>query len=287
MDLSEQKKKFYESVSPSRPNSWEVDEIFELLSELDETTREALLSQVGAIWPVSHSLCFAYLENGVEASRHFPIELLGEWVRRILSLYERNGLLGARQFMVDVDKCFLGPMRGESGVGFEEISARMVLYLRGISGHSFEFNIGKLPSTDTRTVFLPEFLNTFPSKQNNIFLYKLLVSLQWGHVESRLFSEVLGRGNVARDRFSRYPDRQLAADLFSVLQFVKVFRRLELELPGLIRQGRDLCIGLIKRIAPCGVEKEKCAALQNLLIQGVRIDGPADEPSPRPTIGGW
>jgi nitric oxide reductase NorD protein len=287
MELSEQKKRFYESVSPSRPNSWEVDEIFELLSELDETTREALLSHVGAIWPVSHSLCFAYLVNGVKASGHFPIELLGEWVRRILSLYEKNGLVGARQFMVDVDKFFLGPMRGEAGVGFEEIRARMVLYLRGISGRSFQFNIAKLPSTDTRTVFLPEFLNIFPGKQNNIFLYKFLVSLQWGHVESRIFSEVLEQGNGAQEQFSRYPDRQLAIDLFSVLQFVKVFRRLALELPGLIRQGRDLCIGLIKRIAPTGVEKEKCAALQNLLMQGVRTEDPGDEASSLPTTGGW
>ena len=127
MELSEQIKRFYAIVSPARPNSWEVDEIFELLAEQDETTMDALLSHVGAIWPVSHSLCFSYLTHGAKALDLFSSDLLGEWVRQILGFYERKGLLGARQFMVDVDRFFLGPMRGEAGVAFEEISANVSL----------------------------------------------------------------------------------------------------------------------------------------------------------------
>ena len=162
MELSEHKKRFYAGVLPSRPNTWEVDDLFVLLEELDETTMEALLSHVGAIWPVSHSLCFSYLTSGVKALDLFSTDLLSEWVRQILGLYERKGLLGARQFMADVDRSFLGPMRGEAGVAFEEISARMVHYMRGISGRSFDFAVAPLPSTDTSTIFLPEFLDIFP-----------------------------------------------------------------------------------------------------------------------------
>lgn len=269
MDLSEQKNRFYTSVLPSRPNNWEVDDIFEQLAELDETAREALLSHVGAIWPVSHSLCFAYLTNGIKALDHFPVDFLGEWVRQILGLYEIKGLLGARQFMADVDKFFLGPMRGEAGVAFDEVSAKMMHYLRGISGRSFELNISPLPSTDTKTIFLPEFLDTFPGKTNNIFLYKFLISLQWGHVESKIYSKALGTDNVALDLLSHYPNKQLAIDLFSVLQFLKVFQYLEVQLPGLIRQARNLCLRLIKKITPAGIERAQCSALQNLLMYGV------------------
>ncbi len=272
MELSEQKKKFYESVFPSRPNSWEVDEIFELLGELDETNREALLHHVGAIWPVSHSLCFSFLENGIKAVEYFPREMLGEWVRQILGLYESKGLLGARQFMSDVDKYFLGPMRGKSGVAFGEVAAKLSLYCRGISGRNFQFSTAGVPSTDTKTMYLPEFLNSFPGKENNIFLYKLLVSLQWGHVKSRIFSEVLDSRNDGVDMFSKYPDGCLARDLFSALQFIKVFRNLELELPGLVRRGRELCRRLIKKITPAGLNKEKCFALRDLLLWGIGFE---------------
>ncbi len=205
----------------------------------------------------------------------FHVNLLSEWVRQILGVYESSGLLGARQFMADVDRFFLGPMRGESGVAFDEISVRMVHYLRGISGRSFEFGVAPLPSTDTRTIFLPGILDTFPGKENNIFLYKFLVSLQLGHVDSRIFPEVLRSCNNTQDLFSRYPDRQLAVDLFSVIQFIKVFHHLELELPGLIRQGRELCCDLFKTIAPGSDQIEKSIALQNLLMLGVSGEGRA------------
>ncbi len=267
--------RFYSSVLPSRPNAWEVDEVFEHLAELDETSLDALLSHVEAIWPVSHSLCFTYLTEGVRALTLFPIDLLGEWVRRILGVYESSGLLGARQFMADVDRFFLGPMRGESGVAFEEISVRMMHYLRGISGQSFDFSVAQLPSTDTKTIYLPEFLDTFASKENNIFLYKFLVSQQWGQIQTGIFSEVLSCYNVTPDVFSPYQDRELAADLFSVLQFIKVFHYLELELPGLIRQGREFCCKVLKTLAPGAGNNEKSVTLQNILMQCVSCDGRA------------
>lgn len=279
MDLSEHKKRFYTSVLPARPNTWEVDEIFELLAEVDETRVEALLGHVEAIWPVSHSLCFAYLTNGAQALEQFPEEMLWEWVRQILALYEKKGLLGARQFMADVDRFFLGPMRGVAGVAFEEISSRMVHYLRGISGRSFQFAVAQLPSTDTATLFLPEVLDTFPDKQNNIFLYKLLISLQWRQVESRIFSQGPAMETDGKQLFARYPERQLAVDLFAAIRFIQVFRSLEFELPGLVRQGRELCLSLIKKIVPGGREREKSAALQNLLTVGIGVQNPAGSTS--------
>lgn len=281
MQLADPKSRFYASVFPSRPNSWEVDEVFEKMAELDEKKVDALLSHVAAIWPVSHSLCFAYLVSGVKAVELFPVELLGEWVRQILGLYESKGLAGARRFMADVNGLFLGPMRGQAGVAFEEIAPTMMHYLRGIAGRTFDFDIAALPSTDTRTIYLPEFLDTFPGKENNVFFYKFLVSLQWGHVASRIFAGVLGPGLTAKDPLAVYPDRQLAADLLAVLQFIVVFRQLEQELPGLTRRGRGLCLRLIGDIVPGGLKQKKCLALQQLLREGIGAGvGEKDPDSP-------
>ncbi len=294
MQVADQKNRFYATVFPSRPNSWEVDEVFELLAGLDEQKRDALLGHVGAIWPVSHSLCFAYLVSGVKAVGLFPVELLGEWVRQILGLYESKGLIGARQFMADVNGSFLGPMRGQAGVAFEEIAPTMMHYLRGISGRSFDFATAALPSTDTRTIYLPEFLDAFAGKETNVFLYKLLVSLQWEHVASRVFTRVLGPELRAKDPLADFPDRQLAADLLAILQFIRVFRRLEQELPGLIRRGRELCLSLVQGIVPGGLKNNKCLALQRLLREGIgttiaekKADSAADAENPARTGEPW
>jgi nitric oxide reductase NorD protein len=276
MDLLEQKRRFYASVFPSRPNDWEVDEVFEQLSELDGDSREALLSQVTAIWPVSHSLCFAYLTAGAMALGLFSADLLGEWVRQILGLYEKKGLLGAREFMADIDKYFLGPKRGEAGVDLAEVASRLRPYICGVSGLSLQIDSAPRPSTDSRTIYLPEFLGAFPEKEKNVLLYKVLVTLQWGHIASRIFADVYAR-ETTTDPFSGYPDRQLAEDLLAALQFNKVFGFLETELPGMARQGRELCRRLIREIRPGGVEQEKCNALQTFLLQGVQgFDSPLE-----------
>lgn len=281
MELSDQKQRFYSQVYPSHPNEWEVDEIFEGLTALDSVSREALLSHVAAIWPVSHSLCFAYLTEGVKALELLPGNLLPEWVREILGLYERKGLPGARQFMADVDKSFLAPLRGEAGVMFEEISARMTHYIRGVSGRHLELGVSSVPMTDTGTIFLPEFLDTFPEKQQNSLFYKLLITLQWAHIDSRLFSEILDHDLAALDIFAAYPDRKLAADIFSLVQFRIVFHHLEAELPGLIRQSRNLCIQLCKDMAHRGKDQEKSAALRLFLLDSVNRTNKSDQSSLR------
>jgi len=268
MDLDSQKQRFYEQVLPSRPNEWEVDVIFECLAALDATRRQALLNHVSAIWPVSHSLCFTYLEEGTQALALFPAELLGEWVRMILTRYERKGLVGAREFMAGVDKFFLGPRRGEAGVHLVEISSRMLLYICGVSGLPLQIAVASLPATDTRTIYLPAYLVLFPEKQKNILLYKLLVTLQWGQLASRIFTDVYDRAS-AGGPFVGYPDRRLAEDLFSVLQFTKVYRFLAKELPGMVRHGGELCRRAIMEIQPEGDEKERSTALRNFLLHSI------------------
>ncbi len=249
MDLRVQKKRFYQQVSPSKPNEWEVDATFERLAEMEPVSLDALLNYVPAIWPVSHSLCFAYLSEGVHALRLFPLNLLDEWVRGILGLYERKGLVGAREFMAGVDKFFLGPKRGEAGVHLADISSTMLLYIQGVSDLHLKIEAGTLPSTDTRVIYLPSYLDLFPEKEKNLLFFKMLVTLQWGQIVSRIYTDISDRGTAVQ-LFSAYPDRQLTIDLLAVLQFIKVYRFIAKKLPGIIHRGGNLCRRLIREIQP-------------------------------------
>lgn len=266
--LSEQKRRFFASVLPSRPNEWEVDEVFEHLAGLPDELREILLSQVNVIWPVSHSLCFSYLTEGSVAIRRLSADLIPEWVRRILGLYEKKGLVGAREFMADIDKYFLGPIRGEAGVALDEVSSVLLPYIRGVSGLHLNIESAAMPGTDTMTIYLPEFLDQFLEREKNILLYKVLITFQWGHIASGVYKEIFADEEIGRDRdpLARYSDRKMAVDLLAALQFRKVFCFLAAELPGLIRQGEELCDQLIQKIRPGGIEDGRCKALQRLLL---------------------
>ena len=269
-ELGEQKQRFYADVLPAKPNEWEVDEVFEQLAGLPGELREVLLSQVATIWPVSHSLCFAYLSEGATALRQFSTELIPEWVRQILGVYEKKGLIGARAFMADIDKNFLGPMRGEAGVGLTEVSSILLPYIRGVSGLHLNLDSAAAPGTDTGTIYLPEHIDQFPEREKNVLLYKVIVSLQWGQIASGVYEEIAADDVCGQypDKIKPFPDKKLAKDLLAALQFRKVYAFLAAELPGLIRQGGPLCTRLLKEIAPQDSD-ERCSALQNFLLQPV------------------
>ena len=273
--LEEHKAEFFRAVLPAHPNEWDVDEVFNHLAELDSDSRELLLNHVPAIWPVSHSLCFAYLTDGCRALAFLPPNLLPEWVRQVLAAYERRGLIGAREFMAEVDRLFLGPLRGEAGLSFAAIAPLLLCYIRGVSGQSLDLAEGSLPATDTQTIYLPEHLDIFPEKAANALLYKLLVSLQWLHIRSGIYTATGVEETLAVQADCR-PGGQLARDLFAVLRFREAFAAMVQTLPGLARAARDPVLRMIAMISAEGGEKGRCQALQSVLRDAVQPQRPAE-----------
>ena len=56
MNIAELKQSFFAQVPSHPPNSWEIEEHLENIAELPAELQELILSQVPAIWSVSHSL---------------------------------------------------------------------------------------------------------------------------------------------------------------------------------------------------------------------------------------
>ena len=67
MNIAELKKSFYEQVPSHPPNGWEIEEHLACITRLPAELQEQILSQVPAIWPVSHSLCYSYLSSAGNA----------------------------------------------------------------------------------------------------------------------------------------------------------------------------------------------------------------------------
>lgn len=255
-------------VYPSRPNEWEVEDVIERLGKLESGERQLLFSYVSAVWPVSHSLCFAYLHNGPEIVGTLPAELLGDWVRELLDIYEMKGLAHARRFMADSEGNFLKPRRDRSAVTFRQVLHPMLHYVRGVSGRNFEFQVAQVPFTDTETMYLPAVINLFSTEAENRMLYKLIVSLQWAQVRSGFFSQIIGAEadgggesltavegkRIEEKLLGSFSDRILAKDLLLILLFVSGYNILKMELPGLVRQSKRLCSRIL-HIA--GLKNEK------------------------------
>ncbi|MGI9537687.1 MAG: nitric oxide reductase activation protein NorD [Desulfocapsaceae bacterium] len=261
MDKEALKSKFYELVSPSHPNEWEVDGIVEKIAELPASARELLFSQIPVIWPVSNSLCLSFLEDGSQVIETIPSDLIPKWVRAILRRYEQKGLSSARGVIVDAGQLFLTPLRKRNLVRFEDVRKRMLFYLRGVSGEDLEISLDASPHTNTSTFFVPPSISLLDSYQKNQLLYKFLLTLHWGfyllgtfkirlETESSenqatdLGSEVSIPPSSIADFLSGFYHSELAADIFFLLETGRVMRWLRADLPGLANEFIKLKVDL-------------------------------------------
>ena len=108
MSLQTVKHEFFEAIAGHLPpNDWEIEEYLEPLIDLDPETRQEIIRQVSVIWPVSHALCYTFLDQVKSGLGCLLPSQFGDWVRAILDVYEEKGLKQAGLFMADVENNFL------------------------------------------------------------------------------------------------------------------------------------------------------------------------------------
>lgn len=256
MDAQQIKKHIAALVYPDMPNEWELEEHAEHLARLPDTSLQEILKQVPAIWPVSHSLCFSFLEQAGAALNCLHPEQLPQWVNAMLDAYETSGLHQARKFMADVENNFLCQIRGESGLRFEEVTQRLTPYLHALAGRHLELAASPQISTDTTNVFLPHEVGLFREKEKNFLLYKLAASFQWAFIacgtyylettpgdtlitglQERYKKPLIEKQTWLDTFFNLFPVPELAKELFQTAETARITAFLHSELPGLMQDA--------------------------------------------------
>lgn len=231
--------RFYSLVAPSQPNEWELEEVFDRLAELPEESCQRLLDHVPAVWPVSHNLCLAYLKDGAEQIESLPPELFPEWIRQLLSVYEKDGLRAARTFISDTRPNFLARHQSDSEVSLAELIQSMTLYIRGVSGRLLGIGEGGDVWTDTDTIFLPSALDQYPSRDENKLLYTYILTYQAMLVKRRFFERLIDR-DVPEAVSQTITDPDTTDLLLRVFLFAEGACFIRFQLPGLWKRSESL-----------------------------------------------
>jgi nitric oxide reductase NorD protein len=254
MNITELKESFFALVPSHPPNSWEIEEHLGNIAELESDLQELVLTQVPAIWSVSHSLCYSYLSSAGSALGCLPADRMIQWVGDILDIYEKDGLRAAQHFMDDVESNFLCRIRGEAGFACTDASSRLTSYARSIIERNITIAEGQHIYTDTEFIYLPNKLTLFSLDEDNFLLYKLIVTFQLGlllqgtylfdlpadHALIQTLVDAYGAASLP-DRiqleqfFSLFPDPGLAEDIFTVTEGQRVSHYLAAAFPGLWR----------------------------------------------------
>ena len=234
---------FYALVAPSHPNEWEVEEIVELLARLSEAECRGILKHIPAIWPISHSLCFRYVNYGSHQVHIITVSLLDEWVRQLLFHYETGGLRGAELFMADAEKNFLAKLSGDSAALLPDVLGSMTHYIRGVSGAYLRVGEDSNVWTDTETIYLPSRVELFDIQEDNKLYYKYLITYQWTLTHLGVFKRFVGdEGESELKGLLEVSERALV--LFKIYLLLIGSQYIRENLPGLWHR----CCALINKL---------------------------------------
>ncbi len=246
MDIEALKTRFYELVAPSLPNEWDVEEALATLANGNNVQLDDIFLQVPAIWPVSHSLCFAYLSAADPVLNGLAPEELSLWVHTLLDRYETAGLHGAQLFMTEGQLHFVRHLRGQGGLRLTEIRPRLQPYVNGLAGKEMPLIAADEVYTDTECIFLPNEIGLFSDNAENFLLYKLMVSFQWASIQVGIFAvppSLVSSNTVSHpleQLFADFPIPASARSLYHLFETGRVLNFLQGELPGLMREAQAI-----------------------------------------------
>lgn len=247
MEYRELRDQFHGLVSPSRPNEWDIEDALCEIEGLEEEAQNLLLGAVPVIWPISHSLCFSFLKDAALRIDELDTTLLSEWIRRVLSCYEKGGLVSARSYMEDTDFEQLRNRQSSETAELKELQTRLASYMQGLTGIALSIMSSEKIYTDTETVYLPEKVEYYPDRNKNILFYKLVAALQAMFVREGTFGRhrfIRGEKTDKCDKdepiektfFEQFAEPEKAKLIYQLMETVNVFNILLSDYPGLMRE---------------------------------------------------
>ena len=277
MEIEDLKTKFYAMVAPSMPNEWDVEEALSSFAEGSGEYLEDIFSQIPAIWPVSHSLCFAYMAAAEKAMQSIAADELSLWVHTILDRYETGGLRAAQIYMDDVGFQFARQLRGQGGLRLTEVAARLQPYVNGLAGRELPLIPSDCASTDTECIYLPSELGILSSNEDNFLLYKLMVSFQWATIA--IGSLAAPRSCMAPDDFTHplehvfkgLSEPQTGRAWYHFFETARALTFLTTELPGLMRQASPILVRL-PQARPIQASEPPLRFVQRQLLVGFNAE---------------
>ena len=235
------------------------------LGELDEAHHGRLLSLFQELLPISYAAAIEFLKNCPTLVDKVGISGTEYWLAEGKRVLKRREEAGEAYFRLESSKSERVLERLSSRVELEQVKEVLRMYSRALTGRNAHIlsaenlkdkGIGwtsvEKPSTEGNGLYLPPFVQKYDTKGQNFGWYKVMVTHQAGHLEfgsfdfcfdkeARLFPNwrsELGGGNRSSitdlERFfDLFPDRKLAADIFTAVEDSRVDYRVKREYAGI------------------------------------------------------
>ncbi len=237
----------------------------QVLGQLDEAHHGRLLNLFQEILPISCAAAIEFLNNSPTLVDKVGISGTECWLEEGKIVLQRNEEAGEAYFRLESSKSAQFLERLSSRVELEQVKEVLRMYSKALTGRNSHIlctenlkdkGIGwtsvEKPSTEGTGLYLPPFVQKYDTKGQNFSWYKVIVTHQAGHLEFGSFDFCFdkeaglfpnwrfelggGDGSSPTDLkrfFDLFPDRKLAADIFTAVEDSRVDYRLKREYAGI------------------------------------------------------
>ncbi|MGC2061817.1 MAG: hypothetical protein WA610_02485 [Thermodesulfovibrionales bacterium] len=168
-----------------RLDFFDDDEIAALLSDLD--TLDPRIRQKA--FALCHSLSQAgssLLPNTVKrmktASTFLRPSDFGRWLGHAYDIFDHQGVGALIDFMARIDEETLKRFRPAKGLDLQRVLPVLETCLKGISGLDLKISTADESYTDTSTVYLRAFEDTYEDRDRNYLIYKFRIAHAWAQI---------------------------------------------------------------------------------------------------------
>ncbi len=213
----------------------------ESLSKLEQKERGEVLKHGNLLAKTDTGLAFHFFLTAPELLKEIEVNQLPLWVEKRIELYDKGR------------KDVWSGALSDNGLEFRKVEGILKLYEHAL-GNGLVVCEGEETYTDTLNIFLPSSINISDDDNLNLKAYKAIIAHKYGQVKYGTFRFSLDKIKKDLQRlkkrydsdikkglsdfenfFHLFPDRELALDIFMMLENLRVERILSREFKGLAR----------------------------------------------------
>jgi len=253
----------------------EIDSILREVESHDETLQQMIFALCVVLSNKSSSFVPRTLRRIRSASRHLPVKELERWLNHAFDMLDAEGTAAFVKFTSRVDRDSLEDFQHPYGIHLKRVIPILETFLRGISGMDLKIAKAGYSYTDTLTIFLPQYVNRFEEHRKNYIVYKVSAVYRWGQIvlgtltpDGDIICSFTGEGNGGRHDiasfFRMFDKRELALDLYNIFETHRIDAFLCRELPGLMKEARDIKRALYENRISTDILPERTAFVECL-----------------------
>lgn len=151
------------------------------MSALTMQEQQFGLHWVGVIASTNAEMAYQYAAHFSDAVLFLQHDLdaVENWTIEAMSAFDERGLQLCIKVLHNSREFSENYFKKQHGVVLDDIKKLLTAFVCGLNGRSLKIEPAEHTCTDTESIYLPDIISDYSSREDNFFYYKLLTVYQW------------------------------------------------------------------------------------------------------------